>query len=1155
MADRFRIVTIGDDGRARLVRELEGGDAIFKGRDTFRVQKGSRRARSATAQGVRYGGSVSLSDDRDNDQLQVTLHVKGSNALQAAKRLETMLEALDSTSQSLFIEWMPQGLTRPVYSHIRGTATWQPAYSAVQFPQIYRVPFEVSWPVAPLPQGLPLDVLDRFEPPSDKDGGAVNEIFNPQGFTFPGAALPEGWGASLSAGSALATIADFDLGRIAGAWTAAAFASNVGAFNIGRGGTGGGVDAVPVEPGERIGVRFRFKVASSTLQPIQTVAVQLQGWNQGGGALSAIGLNSGTGELQSIANPVTGTIYEAAGYIDVPATGERFLSLRVRLQLANAGGTFDIRIGRAAFYRMAAGETKVPAYGDGDGPMHRWDGERHRSRSIELDESQLAEYTRSGASGGRQREAVGDFGFVGYEVASQAIIHTGREPTPDHEALVRGRIDAAGAAGSTDYSLTPGVRWDPVRGTGFWAAVQGAALRIYRRNRDGTNTTVASSAALTTPLAVGKREWIICRAVGNEIIAERYLRNPYAGRINYDDFARYLIPAAEQEEWGAERAGYPAMKAWTMNPSNVDATPAQTTIERFEARAYYYPAPNLKTEEPTAKPNSLDPLRLRKIPGTAPALLDIGCAPYFTGGWPPVQSAFHSWRRRRRGRAGIDVENMIWNGDQGAGIAGWKNPAVATDPSSTHLNAGAGLDFGQQGGPTTEIQRYLEFTSGAAANTGRMFRVARRFKRGQVYTLEFYAHRVGGAASWQVMVDLQSAAQTGLSQVFDSTFAAGPLRYTFVPTADRDWADVIFRFNPAGAGAVMRIAGLKLYEGTKPPALTSQQHGRGGFAPFGRLQAEQWARAMPNDQSAGATNLTIGDVADTYVSPSDRLITFPVPAYPGNSLGLAWSFIEWMVDPALIEPDAFEDDELDVDVWIYGSWSNTVDILMRGYSVPDAQSGWSAIAGSWPGRIYTREYGVDGRRIPFNGEAKLAWRVGTVTLSRKGGRHRVGLEFLSTGAAQTIRPDWLFFMPSSSRMMSPTGKVATLNDWGTVPDYPRYLLGNGSDFNSGRDLKWTLSDGDGQLETMPEPPAGGIGGFIPGLGGGVGLPDYQAVPALGLGGDVMELPPGDNEIVAALFQSYVPDIAGGGGGSHQNISAAAVRARITPRYRLMAPSS
>jgi hypothetical protein len=73
--DTFRIVTIGVDGRRRLVEDLEVADVVYTERDTRTFAPGAAAARTSSAS-TRYGGSLATGEVGANGTISATLASK-----------------------------------------------------------------------------------------------------------------------------------------------------------------------------------------------------------------------------------------------------------------------------------------------------------------------------------------------------------------------------------------------------------------------------------------------------------------------------------------------------------------------------------------------------------------------------------------------------------------------------------------------------------------------------------------------------------------------------------------------------------------------------------------------------------------------------------------------------------------------------------------------------------------------------------------------------------------------------------------------------------------------------------------------------------------------------------------------------------------------
>lgn len=174
MADVMRLVTIDEVGRARQVLELNRAGEFMRVRDSFRVALAPARARTAAGPS-RYAGSRAVSTMQENTTVSATFTAAPGTAAGAVAMLEGLLGQADRVAarEPLYVEWRPEGLARSVYWEVRGPATVTPSYNPQQFAGAKAIGAEVSWTVAPLAIGLPMDLAEDFRPPPRAAAGAA----------------------------------------------------------------------------------------------------------------------------------------------------------------------------------------------------------------------------------------------------------------------------------------------------------------------------------------------------------------------------------------------------------------------------------------------------------------------------------------------------------------------------------------------------------------------------------------------------------------------------------------------------------------------------------------------------------------------------------------------------------------------------------------------------------------------------------------------------------------------------------------------------------------------------------------------------------------------------------------------------------------------
>lgn len=161
MADTFRIVRPSWPGRPAVVLDLNAAPYSLV-RDSLALEAGPLNPIDAPVAG-RWGGSVVAGTTPANGTVAVELLVVSSTADLALAAWETAAALSVSTEAGLELEWRPDGASRSTYLELRGPASIAPGYRWVEFAGARMLRLAVSWPIAPLAHGRPLDYLERFD--------------------------------------------------------------------------------------------------------------------------------------------------------------------------------------------------------------------------------------------------------------------------------------------------------------------------------------------------------------------------------------------------------------------------------------------------------------------------------------------------------------------------------------------------------------------------------------------------------------------------------------------------------------------------------------------------------------------------------------------------------------------------------------------------------------------------------------------------------------------------------------------------------------------------------------------------------------------------------------------------------------------------------
>lgn len=435
------------------------------------------------------------------------------------------------------------------------------------------------------------------------------------------------------------------------------------------------------------------------------------------------------------------------------------------------------------------------------------------------------------------------------------------------------------------------------------------------------------------------------------------------------------------------------------------------------------------------------------------------------------------------------VHNMIWNGD-------FEDPVGVgvsgwLTASAVYVNPpGVGHAHMTNGGKFGQSY-YRVTTSGGSVLQGRAFFIYQKFRKGVTYT----------ASAW-LRPSVANAAQIRFGNIAGSEYvtdsSASPANawtlktVTWTPTADYDGA--VFSFSTIGATAeTLDIDGAMTYEGTVAPTIGKHAQGAGAYPPFGLLQAEA---AIPSTLTNWTITASGGALGGYYLN--------------GTS---ATSFAaEWMIDPSLVVSDDFSQ-EVVVDVY--------VDFINLDAAAVSTTVVLSAIPESNAAARIHSEWGSAGRSItiPSAATASRVVKLGALTFpvdSVNASRWRLKLAITAGVSTTQIDPDYLILVP---RRQFAAGHTAKPND----SSYPAF-------FHSGtvEEVKTVRSDLSGLYQLPPGPTARDSG----------------------LGGQLLEMPPGDVQALLKL-SNLVPDDPTSNTTSESPLSpAASVHFAVRPCYQL-----
>jgi hypothetical protein len=221
-----------------------------------------------------------------------------------------------------------------------------------------------------------------------------------------------------------------------------------------------------------------------------------------------------------------------------------------------------------------------------------------------------------------------------------------------------------------------------------------------------------------------------------------------------------------------------------------------------------------------------------------------------------------------------------------------------------------------------------------------------------------------------------------------------------------------------------------------------------------------------------------------------------------SGFGTPTTLPQYVIDPALLVPDDYTQSEVAIEVWGRFEIVSTDWPVMKIYTLP--------LGGGVA--QYTEEFGSAGTTmtLPSAGTVRRFVRLGTLRFATHLGLYKI----VVAGASPTPDLDYLLLVPSRSRALSPSRKA---ND----PTFPTFVS------STAELTKRIRSD----------------------LSATVQEPNVPETPTSGLGGSLLEFPPGDVDTVVKL-SSLVPDDPTSNTTDEQLAHSATVHFRVTPRWHL-----
>ena len=274
------------------------------------------------------------------------------------------------------------------------------------------------------------------------------------------------------------------------------------------------------------------------------------------------------------------------------------------------------------------------------------------------------------------------------------------------------------------------------------------------------------------------------------------------------------------------------------------------------------------------------------------------------------------------------------------------------------------------------------------------------------------------------------------------------------------------------------------------------------------------ANASTNVPFGAIKATTNGSTANTGVSVTNyTYATGGTPSVTRASIasptaGTTYT-LDVAVDPSTMMRDDFTRSEIQLEVWgrVY------VNTLHRATVITSLEPGDAAAAGSTS--RYTTEFGASGKLLayPASGSGWYFYRLGTLPAvvdanNRANYKIRLATTFANTTTSTEFAIDYLAVVPAKQRALTPTGRALDSS-------YPRFINSTGST------TKTIRNDLSGWLGTTPYPDSG-------------------------LGGQVLEIPPGDVNLFIKATRG-VPDVTTTADDSTQTLT---VTGTIIPRYFL-----
>jgi hypothetical protein len=157
-AEKLEVIQLSASNTVESLLNLNDGTHYFMGTKTFKIVAPAVTRIEAQDQ-RRWGGAQQVGEVHANGMVTWEAMVAGTSEQQAIEKVETLLAQLAANPRRLWLLWQAAGVTQPSLYEARGTGHWEPLFDVGALEGAGLFPIQVEVPVAPLAQGLPVEVL------------------------------------------------------------------------------------------------------------------------------------------------------------------------------------------------------------------------------------------------------------------------------------------------------------------------------------------------------------------------------------------------------------------------------------------------------------------------------------------------------------------------------------------------------------------------------------------------------------------------------------------------------------------------------------------------------------------------------------------------------------------------------------------------------------------------------------------------------------------------------------------------------------------------------------------------------------------------------------------------------------------------------------